>query len=136
MEEWDGIVSDDTLASVVKGLGWFSIALGVVELVAPRKLHRALGLGHHEAMTRGFGLREIAAGVGILATRDPTPAVWSRVAGDALDLASLAPTLRRSNPHRAVAAGAFANVVAITVLDIACALALSRRRAEHRDRSF
>ena len=35
------------------------------------------------------GLREITTGVAILASRDPAPFVWDRVAGDALDLVSL-----------------------------------------------
>ena len=79
-------------------------------------------------MTRAYGLREIGAGLGILLSEDPTPWVWARVAGDALDLASLAPALDRDNPERSVAAGAFANVALITALDIFCAAALSKRK--------
>ena len=41
---------------------WFSIGLGLAELVAPRALTRALGAEGHETMVQGFGLREIAAG--------------------------------------------------------------------------
>ncbi|MEO3434514.1 hypothetical protein [Inquilinus sp. CAU 1745] len=50
------------------------------------------------------------------------------MAGDALDLAGLAPAFNRDNPQRSVAAGAFANVALITALDIFCAEALSKRR--------
>lgn len=121
-------LSDANLHTLAKGLGWFSLALGAIELLAPETLDRALGLDHHEPLTRAYGLREIGAGLGILLSDDPTPWVWARVAGDALDLASLAPALERSNPQRAVAAGAVANVALITALDIFCAAALSRRR--------
>jgi hypothetical protein len=32
-------------------LGWFSIGLGVVELCAPRRITRALGIKGNEALT-------------------------------------------------------------------------------------
>lgn len=109
--------------ALAKGLGWFSLALGAAEMLAPRALNRALGLGDHPTLVRGFGLREAAAGVGILTQADPTLWIWGRVAGDALDLAALAPGLRRDNPHREAAALAFAAVGAVTVLDLVCARA-------------
>ncbi|GGE09234.1 hypothetical protein GCM10011390_30420 [Aureimonas endophytica] len=122
---WD---RPERIAALAQGLGWFSLALGALEILAPERLDRALGIGHHETATRAYGLREVAAGLGILLSRDPTPWIWSRVAGDALDLASLAPALRPANPQRPYAIGAFANVAAIAALDLVCALALSRRR--------
>ena len=112
----------DTLA---RGLGWFSIALGAAELFAPKTLTHQLGAGEHNSLVRGYGLREVATGIGILASRDPTPWVWGRVAGDLLDLATLAPTLDKDNPHRDRAMLAFGNVAAVTVLDVICASALS-----------
>jgi hypothetical protein len=121
-------VSDVHVGTLAKGLGWFSLALGAMELLAPEKLDRALGLGNHQSMTRAYGLREIGAGAGILVSRDPTPWVWARVAGDMLDLASLVPALDHENPKRTIAAGAFANVALITALDIFCAAALTNRR--------
>ncbi|HEV7417379.1 MAG TPA: catalase family protein [Tianweitania sediminis] len=121
-------LADEDLHRLARGLGWFSLGLGAVELLAPEKLDRILGVGHHPEITRAYGLREIGAGVGILLSDDPTPWVWARVAGDALDLASLAPALERDNPQRPIAAGAFANVALISALDIFCAAALSKRR--------
>jgi hypothetical protein len=47
----------DTLA---RGLGWFSIALGIVEVVAPRALARSLGMKGQEGLIAAYGLREIA----------------------------------------------------------------------------
>ena len=40
---------------------------------------------------RLVGAREIASGFGILAQNKPTPWLWSRVGGDAMDLALLKP---------------------------------------------
>jgi hypothetical protein len=75
--------------SAARGLGWFSIALGIAELVAPHAVARAVGLQGREGLVRLYGLREIATGIGLLTARDPSPWVWGRVAGDALDLATL-----------------------------------------------
>src|SRR4028118_2183053 len=77
----------DTLA---RGLGIFSIGLGIMEVAAPGALARWLGMRGQERLIQAYGLREIATGVGILASRDPTPWIWGRVGGDALDLATLA----------------------------------------------
>ena len=118
--------SADALA---RGLGLFSIALGVAELVAPRSLGRALGREHRAGLLRAYGLREIATGVGILAAADPTPWIWGRVAGDALDLMTLAPGLSDDNPERANVAAALGTVAAVTLLDLYCAQQL-RANAE------
>ena len=47
----------DTLA---RGLGVFSIALGVVEVIAARALARTLGMEGQETLIRAYGVREIA----------------------------------------------------------------------------
>ena len=52
--------SHDKLA---RNLGYFSIALGVTELVAPGALCRAIGLRGLEPVVRGYGAREVATGV-------------------------------------------------------------------------
>jgi hypothetical protein len=83
-------------------MGWFSLGLGVVELLAARKVTRTLGVSsRHAPLVRFYGLREIASGVGVLSERTPAAGMWSRVAGDALDLATLGVALggsrRRTN---------------------------------------
>ena len=113
----------DTLA---RGLGLFSIALGIAEIVAPRALTRALGMEGNETLVRLYGLREIATGAGILAASDPTPWIWGRVAGDVLDLATLTTGLEGNNPRQANLAVAFAAVAGATALDVYCAQQLSR----------
>ena len=51
--------------SMARGLGWFSIGLGLAEVLAPRVLTRGLGM-ENEQLVRAYGLREIATGIGIL----------------------------------------------------------------------
>jgi hypothetical protein len=114
--------SADALA---RGLGWFSIGLGVAELVAPRQLTRMLGMDGNEALVQSYGAREIATGVGILASQQPAPWIWGRVGGDVLDLATLAAGLDAENPKRGNVGLALAAVAGVTALDVLCASALS-----------
>jgi hypothetical protein len=113
----------DTLA---RGLGVFSIALGLVELAAARSLTRALGMKGNETLVRAYGVREIATGVAILASKDPTPWIWGRVAGDALDVATLVTGLESDNRKKDNVVLALAAVAGVTALDVYCAQALSQ----------
>ncbi len=106
---------------VANGLGWFSIGLGVTEVVADQALGRALGMEERSWVLRLFGLREIAAGVGIFASENPGPWLWARVAGDVLDMATLAPGLSEDNPRREKVAAAIGSILGITALDYWCA---------------
>jgi len=116
---------------LASGLGWFSIGLGVTELLAPRAIARITGTqSNNRALIRGFGLREIASGVGILERPGDPSLVWSRVAGDALDLISLGAALASSGTDRAKTMRAIAAVAGVTVLDVLCAQDLSRRQRE------
>jgi uncharacterized membrane protein len=113
------------------GLGYFSIALGLAELVAPNTMARLIGVKNpsersHTTM-RVMGAREIAAGVGILASQQPAKAVWARVAGDTIDLAFLGRAMANPANSRGRTALASANVLAITALDVATARRLSRQ---------
>jgi hypothetical protein len=114
--------------ALARGLGWFSIALGLGELLAAQRLTRALGMEGQEGLVQAYGVREIATGLGILAADDPTPWIWGRVAGDALDLATLAPALDRRNRERDRVGLALGMVAGVTAIDIACAQALRAER--------
>jgi hypothetical protein len=116
---------DPTGLKVAQGLGWFSLALGALELLATRKLTRCLGMRGNESLVQLYGVREIATGLGILMSKDPTPWVWGRVLGDALDTGTLAAHLNDENPEEANVAMALGNVVLVTALDIYCAQKLS-----------
>lgn len=121
-----------------RGLGWISLAVGAVEILAPGALSRALGFGQHRALVRGFGIRELTSGLGILLAKNPVPWLWTRLAGDVIDMTALLPGLGRRNRHRGTAAGALVSVAAVALVDYLCARQLgderkipqSRRRAD------
>ena len=131
----------DATDRLARALGWFSIGLGLAELLAPRALTRALGMEGSEALVRAYGMREIGAGIMTLSP-DKGLGLQSRVAGDALDIATLLAALRGDNPKRDNVAIALAMVVGVTLLDIAGAKAVKsnqsrgeRPRRTYRDRS-
>ncbi len=108
--------------TVARSLGWFGIGLGLVEVLAPATLGRAIGLGKRAGVLRLFGLREIASGVLILAADDPQPWLWLRVAGDALDGGLLASGTTPSNPARSRTLLATLAVAPVVILDLIYAL--------------
>jgi uncharacterized membrane protein len=112
-----------------RALGWFSIGLGAAEVLFPGGLARLIGLRRrHKTLFRFFGLRELAAGVGILSESKYPAWVKSRIAGDALDLACLGLAfLSPSNKHSRLATVAAA-VAGVTALDIMCAEEMTRTR--------
>jgi hypothetical protein len=111
--------------SLARTLGWFSIALGALEAAAPHRLASALGMPHRAGLLSAYGWREIGTGLGILLATDPKPFIAARIAGDVLDLATLAPALSGNNPRRRNAQAATAFVVGVTVLDIVCVKGLA-----------
>src|SRR4051794_25993909 len=58
-------------APLARGLGWFSIGLGLAEAIMPASMARMTGMHGYEPVLRLFGLREIATGIGILAGPGP-----------------------------------------------------------------
>jgi hypothetical protein len=112
-------------------MGWFGLALGLAQLVAPRRFTRPLGLRGREGLVRACGAREVASGLLSLSI-DRRLGLTTRIAGDAMDIATLLGALHRSNPRRDKAALALAGVLAATVLDVAAAAAESRRHARAR----
>ncbi|ALG75272.1 cyclase dehydrase [Azospirillum thiophilum] len=132
MAYYDRSSPADTLA---RGLGWFSIGLGVAELMAGRSIARWMGMEDKTTLIRAYGVREIVTGVGLLALGDPKPWIWSRIAGDAADMATLAAGMAsgsKDNPRADNARIAFGAVVATTALDLVCAQALHREEARYR----
>jgi len=113
------------LRGVAAGLGWFSIGLGLAEVVAPRALTRMLGMGGRESLLQAYGVREIATGIGILASSNPAPWIWGRVGGDALDLLTLGAGLGEENPKRQNVAMAMVAVAGVTLVDATVAKGLT-----------
>ena len=109
-------------------LGWFSIGLGLMEIVNGRGLASALGMTGRAGLFRAFGMREVANGVAILAAPASAPLLWARVGGDAMDLAVLAGTPAYGPAQRRNVRLAIAAVAGVTLLDILCASHLSAER--------
>ena len=111
-----------------RALGYFSLGLGLVELVAARPLARTIGARGTRPLVRGFGLRELGTGLAILGNPDRAAGLWARVGGDVLDLATLGAVAADPwNRRRGNALFAFAAVAGITLVDIAAALMLHDR---------
>ena len=110
--------NDSRHDGLTKALGWFSVGLGIAQLVAPRTISRMAGIKDSPMLVRAVGLREIASGVGILNDRNPSGWLWSRVAGDAMDLTLLGSAARTSGIQRTRVAVTAAAVAGVTVLDL------------------
>jgi uncharacterized membrane protein len=109
-----------------RALGWFSIGLGLTELLAPRGIAKISGIRGNTGLIRLFGLREIFHGIAIFTQgRRPATAVWSRVAGDALDLAALGGAFASPKSKKGRLMFATANVLTVAALDVICAQQLS-----------
>ncbi|HYP25401.1 MAG TPA: SRPBCC family protein [Blastocatellia bacterium] len=119
------------------GLGWFSIGLGLAEILAPKGLSRLIGLEkNHPILLRVLGAREIMAGIGILSERRPAGWVWSRVAGDAMDLSLLLAAYMNPDSNKARVTLATASVLGVTALDIYDAQKLGARPGAHGGLSY
>jgi len=113
---------------MARRLGWLSVALGTLEILAPGTLARVVGIRGSwptRVVTRALGLREIASGVGILTTPRPTSWLTSRMAGDVMDLGLLFTALASPSARRLRLLAAAAAVVGVAVLDARSAQRLS-----------
>jgi hypothetical protein len=111
-------------------LGWFSFALGTAEVTAPRAMCRLVGAqaeGRGPLVVRAMGVRELAHGIGILTQRRPRAWLWSRIGGDALDLAALTVVAARNPERRGRTVLAMASVLGVTAPDLLESLRHSRR---------
>jgi uncharacterized membrane protein len=117
---------------VANGLGWFSIGLGLAELLAPREVAHLIGAkstARAHATLRILGLREVISGIGILSSSRDPKWVWSRLGGDIIDVALLKTGLASSNSDRARGLAATAMVLGVAAVDGLTALELSRETA-------
>ena len=124
-----------------RALGWFSIGLGVTQLLAPRRITAALGMEGNEGLVRAYGAREIGSGLLSLSI-DKQTGLWSRVAGDALDIATVATAMRPGNRKIGNVLLTLTLLAGVTAIDVLGAQAVTVRhkrgggtRTQYRDRS-
>ncbi|MET7707454.1 SRPBCC family protein [Micromonospora sp. NPDC005413] len=115
-----------------RALGWLSLALGAGALAEPGPLSRLTGVDDSPAamaVIRSVGAREVAHAAALIAGRHPGGWVWTRVAGDAMDLTLLGRALTdRHGERRRRLALATAVIAGITAVDLAVAIASTRAR--------
>lgn len=116
--------SNGSAQMLARGLGWFSLGLGIAELLMPRAVAKAAGLEGREDLVQAYGVREVATGVGLLASSNPAPWVWARVGGDALDIGTVGANAGDGRPSNANAV-TMAALLGVTAVDVVCARALS-----------
>jgi uncharacterized membrane protein len=102
-------------------MGWFSLGLGTLQLVAPDAVNRLCGLpvGHVRRTTqRMIGVRELLAAGGLLLTHSNRSG-WmkARVVGDITDISLLTKSLE-SSTSRTRTSLAMAAVVGVTAIDL------------------
>ena len=126
-----------TMRSPARALGWLSIGLGLAELAMPRRLARIAGAPNAPRLTRVFGLREIGTGIGILTSKDPSPWLWARVAGDALDVATVgAGIVTRGRPLRTLASVAMLLGIAYVDMKVAEGAPPAKKREKRSSRDY
>ena len=111
-----------------RGLGWYSVGLGIAQVLAPRTVAQLMGLATPAPLMVLGGLSQIVNGVGLLTQDEPLPWLKARLTGDALDLAALgASTLAPGADRRRIAVAAAA-VAGVAAADAWCARELTQRR--------
>ncbi len=108
-------------SSLARALGWFSIGLGVAQIVAPHRVARLVGAEPTTRVmtfTQLMGAREIVHGISILASPNPRPGVMGRVVGDALDIGALGTLMGSRSGDTKRAAGALMAVAGTTAADV------------------
>jgi uncharacterized membrane protein len=115
---------------VAEMLGWFSLGLGLAAIALPDGVARLAGVpdtGRTRAVLRAVGAREIAQGIGILGQDRPVGWLWSRVAGDVMDLTLTGSALTADRAQRERVAAALAGLLGITAADAWCSARFTRR---------
>ncbi|MEU7841609.1 SRPBCC family protein [Micromonospora sp. NPDC049114] len=115
-----------------RGLGWMSLGLGVAQLAASDTVRRISGVDDSptsRAVVPLVGARELIHAAGLLTSRRKSMWAWTRVAGDAMDVASLGLAIAHRGGRRRrrllVVTGA---IVGITVVDLLTAVQATRAK--------
>lgn len=107
------------------GLGLASLGLGLTQLMNPGGVNQFLGIPDYNpnhSIQRLLGARELVSGTGILFGGNKRAWMWSRVAGDAMDLSILGSMLITGLGVPKRLAPAMVAVGALMILDAGVAL--------------
>ncbi|UQX09433.1 SRPBCC family protein [Candidatus Mycobacterium methanotrophicum] len=126
--------SAQTTTAPVKGLGGASLGLGLSEILVPTKVAATAGIdetNRSRAVIRAFGLRECAHAAALLFGSGKL--VWTRVAGDVLDLSLLGAALAKSDDGRRRRRGTASAVAlaGIAAADLYAALRVTGNNGRH-----
>ncbi|WP_282285494.1 SRPBCC family protein [Micromonospora sp. WMMD998] len=115
-----------------RGLGWMSLGLGVTQLAAPDTVRRISGVDDFatsRAVVQLVGARELVHAAGLLTSRRKGIWAWTRVLGDAMDLAALGIAIaHRSGRRRRRLVGVTGAIIGITVVDLLTAAQATRSK--------
>ncbi|MEU4402190.1 SRPBCC family protein [Micromonospora orduensis] len=115
-----------------RGLGWMSLGLGVAQLAATDTVRRISGVDDSSTsrtVVPLVGARELVHAAGLLTSRRKSIWAWTRVAGDAMDLASLGMAIaHRRGRRRRRLVGVTGAIVGITVVDLLTAVQATRAK--------
>lgn len=120
-------------------LAWLSIGLGAAAFFAPRAIARLAGIRKPKGVrstVRALGVRELVNGAAILANPRQPAWLWSRVAGDGLDLWMMQRVRQRRGVHDARFKVASAAVMAVTAADMMVAQRLTTLERQPRRQQF
>ncbi|WP_446219543.1 SRPBCC family protein [Micromonospora sp. IBHARD004] len=113
-------------------LGWFSLGLGAAAIGARSRVSRLSGIDDSrtaQTVLQIAGVRELGHAAALLVPRRAGWGAWTRVAGDAMDLAACGRALQgRRGERRRRLAYATAAVAGITAVDLYTAVRVARRR--------
>jgi hypothetical protein len=113
------VSTNTTMPSLSTSLGIASVTLGLSELLAPHGVARVAGVVPSERSRRAIrflGARECGHGAAILLGSPRL--VWTRVAGDVLDVSLLAKALRSPGANRRRGAVAMSALAVIGAADV------------------
>jgi hypothetical protein len=94
-----------------------------METTGHSALSKLIGTPDNPALFRALGAREMTSGLGILRGERPKGWLWSRVAGDMMDMALLVRARNAPGSDNRRIAAALAAVAGVTVVDALCAAA-------------
>ncbi|MBV9583095.1 MAG: SRPBCC family protein [Chloroflexi bacterium] len=116
-----------------RALGYFSVGLGTIQVLAPGAVAQLIGVRGgttSNVLIRLVGLRELAAGVGLLMWKPSSGWLWARVGGDVMDVALVSASVANARNQRGRLAATLSALGSVTAVDVRSAQATSRGYAD------